>query len=166
MRVLVETERTLVVETPGNTMKLVFVCVALPLIVLHGCIFYPQVVSMLQYHKYFAGYSLIGITVIVYILLAILIMGSLRDKITTTFHGGKALLIIEHVLPFGFTSRKEIRFSDIEQFEISRPQDKGFCQIRMKDGSVKTLFRIRGNDDFGVISRLDMITRHKIATIS
>jgi hypothetical protein len=89
----------------------------------------------------------------------------MRDRVTITFHGVKNYVSLERALPFGFQTRRTISFQDFDRFEISPPEAKGFCRLRMKDGKALMLFRVGRRDDFAAVQRLEMITRKKVETI-
>lgn len=165
MRVLVESERTLIVESRGNMMWIIFLCGVLPLMAIHAAIFYPQYLSLLRYAKPGLGYFLVALTLAVYALLSYLVLGPLRDRVTVTFNSPKATLDIERAYAFGIRSKNSITFKQIEQFEVSPAHAKGFCRIRLKEGGVRTLFTIGEDDDFAVLRRLDMTTRQKVVVM-
>ena len=165
MRVVIESEHTLVVEAPGNYAALILVAVLVPLIAIHLSVLVPLCRGLFEVSRYGVAYVSVAVSVLVYILLGYLILKPLRDRITVTFHGLKNLVTVEHMFPFGIKTTRNISFQDFEQLEISAPQDKGFCGLRRRDGKVEKLFSIGKDDDFGAVKRLEMITRKKVETV-
>ena len=165
MRVLVESERALVVEAPGPFSKYFLLFLVLPAILIHGVIFFPSFRLLLERSREFSAFAFLIISLCAYALLAYLVMGPLHDKVTVTFHGLKMVILVETALPFGITLKRTIPFQNFKHLEVSAPENQGVCRVRMNDGTEKLLFRIRKGDNFAPIQRLEMVVRKKVMTI-
>jgi hypothetical protein len=160
MRVLVESERTLVVEEKGRVMLLL----SSALVAMHILAYFKVFHDLSAVSHKGTGYVMWGISVCLYIGLLWLSCGPLRDKITVTIHGFKKTVTREHVFPAGLNFRRDIAFKEFDAFEISPPESQGFCRLAMTEGKPLVLFRIGANDDFESVRRLDVITQKNVRT--
>ncbi|NQU44645.1 hypothetical protein HQ520_15245 [bacterium] len=157
MRAIVETRHSLVIEAKGRRMLVV-----LPfLIVIHALAMASLIDRMFTYSQGLMAWVVIILSVLGYGALAALLAGPLADKITVTFEGQKYRLTIERKYPGNLKSAKTFSFRDIEQFEVSPPEEFGFCQVRFSDGRLQRLFSIGKKDSFSPMQRLEEITKKK-----
>jgi hypothetical protein len=162
MRTLIESKHVLVIEARGRAM----VVLSLAAIALHAGVLYGQTVALVKASLATGAYVNLSVACLIYLVLLYLASGPLSDKITVTFHGVKNLVGVERSFPFGWTIRDEIQFGEFERFELSRPEAKGFCRIRLKDGKVRNLLRLPREGDAAALEHLDQITRKKVEFVS
>jgi hypothetical protein len=156
MRVAAQSQNSLAVETRSHSL----LWMALPVAVVHGAWMFRAVMQLFGAHP-LLGSSVIAIFAIAYGMLIRLCFGPLSDRITVTFSSAKFQVSIE-CLWFGrIRSENLISFAEIEKFEVSPPENRGFCRIHFADGKTRLLFRIGKADDFSTIRRLEEITRKK-----
>lgn len=161
MRVLVESKNSMVIERKGRVMLLI-----LPvLLVLHVLIVSGPIRGMFAYGHSVAAIAIILLNLLLYGLLVWLFKNSLSDRLTLTFQGQQSLITLEHAFPFSWKYQEKIRFSDFECIQISPPDQKGFCQLRMSDGKKKMLFPLRSEEDFAIAKKLETVTRKKIEMV-
>jgi hypothetical protein len=157
MRVVIETRHTLVVEDRGRAVPIAG-CAA---IALHAWLFLTQVRPLVRPHAGLTWFLLL-VSLLLYAAVVYLAFGPFRDKITVTFHGVKNLVTVEKYLPLGLSMRDEIAFADFDAFEVSPREKQGFCRLRLKDGTVRRLLRIRTDEDFELMKRLPHITKKEV----
>lgn len=154
MRIVVESKHTLVVETAGRRLLLVVVAV----ILLHAAWLTYYLSSVLVGSVGFGGWFSVVLSLATYAAAIYLATGPYSDKRVITFHGHDQEIVIERVF-FAIKFSKRIAFKEFEAFEISSHLDEGFCRLRMKHGRKRSLLKIKDNDDYELMRRLDMITR-------
>lgn len=158
MRVTLETRNILVVETRGNVVPGLFGA---------GVFFNALVLFLIIPHRpEFYHWMMVGTSAILQVLLAWLAFGSLRDRITVTFHGGRHEIVHDRSLPFVKGERQVIPFDAFAHFELSDPYHKGFCRIRSrKDNKVLLFLRIQTDEEYRLFQHLDTITRKPVEII-
>jgi len=158
MRIVIESKRVLVVESPGRAMPGLA-----GLLILAHLGFLAKMLA--------PGYSQTTLVVLgvasafAYGVLLYLAFKPLRDKLTTTFHGTNHEVVVEHEFPLGLKQIRRHSYDDFTGIEISPPSEKGFCRLRLKKGGTVRLFRLDTSDDFTALDHLEMITHKKVETV-
>jgi hypothetical protein len=159
MRVATQSQNSLTVETRSHFLLLA----VLPVALLHGAwiawMFWPL-------PSFFGNHPLVGLAValvflIAYGMLIRLCFGPLADRQTVTFNAAKTHVAVERLWFGKFKISNVIPFREIEKFEISPPENRGFCRIHLVDGQTQLLFKIGKTDDFAPVQHLEEITRKK-----
>ena len=161
MRVVIESKHVLVVETRGWLMPVVFVGV----VALHIAASWGPLRTLFAGSRGQTAIMVIVAALLTYWALGYLAFGPLADKRVITFHGVNKSLGIEWILPFNVKLDREMPFTDIKEFVLSAPENKGFCAVRTKNGGMRRLLRVKTDREFGILERLDEITRKKVERI-
>ncbi|MBN1867296.1 hypothetical protein JW916_08385 [Candidatus Sumerlaeota bacterium] len=162
MRTLIESRHVLVIETPGRIMF----GLTLGLVALHGSVVYSQTVRLVRDSLSTGAYINLSVACLIYLILLYLALGPLADKKTVTFHGAKNSVGIERRFPFGWTIGDAVEFGEFECFEISRPEARGFCRIRFKDGKTRHLLNLPRDGEMSGLEHLDQITHMKVEFVA
>jgi hypothetical protein len=158
MRIVIESKRVLVVESPGRVVP----ALAGLLIIAH----IGFLAKMLA-----PGYSQTTLIVLgvvsafAYGVALYLAFKPLRDRFTTTFHGTQHEILVEHEFPLGLKRTHRHSYDDFTGIEVSPPSDKGLCRLRLKSGGTVMLFRFDSIDEFAALDHLEMITHKKVETL-
>jgi hypothetical protein len=155
MRVMIASKHSLVIELPGRLTTLILLVLAF----LHAVLAFPAIRELFFNSHQTLGYLMIALSIGLYLALAYLLLGPLRDKTTITFNGQKYEITIDRKLPGNFKSREILSFKDFDRFEFAAPQNGGFLRLRYADGRLRRLFRVGNMEEFSRIRNIGEITR-------